>query len=103
MMALSGVRSSWLIVARNWDFALLAAAASLERARKLALGRFKSRDMLAQPRRFAGRAFGQMVIDDGPDESEANDQDSDRCDRHGEPFGRDRLRGHRDRSDRAKT
>ncbi len=52
--------------------------------------------MLAQPCRFAGRALGQMVVDDGPDEPQANDQKGDRCDRHREPFGRDRLRGHRD-------
>jgi hypothetical protein len=31
MMALSGVRSSWLMVARNCDFAWLAAAAGVER------------------------------------------------------------------------
>ena len=56
MMAFSGVRSSWLMLARKCDFAWLAAAAAFRvphqfsgRRLQLPLGRFQFRDVTAKP------------------------------------------------------
>ena len=73
MMALSGVRSSWLIAARNADFERLAMSALrqrhgalVQRVLELGLGRFELGDMGAQPRRLARGTLRQVMVDDRP-------------------------------------